>query len=280
MHKKLLFTLLLLPFGLHLFQLFFLHYNGKFSSKTFTHGFEKNYSQEVSGLTFAKLDEIFREPFHQIGQGKQMIAFASADGKYVLKFFNPMRPLKKKWYTNEKYWKRYSSLKWISREWFGKKARLKKLFKRHKLAYELLQEETGLLFVHLRPSKRICHLVSVTDKWGKEHRISLAETPFILQKKAQLVPSYLQQLMQENKSDEIKQALARIEALFERRLQVGITDRIQTMENNYGFVDGKPIQIDVGRIRYDPTLNIEEERARILTNFHTWIKSNYDHLLH
>ncbi|NGX59460.1 MAG: hypothetical protein KR126chlam3_00612 [Chlamydiae bacterium] len=279
MRLKALFALIALPFALHLFQLFFLHYDGKFATKIFSHGFEKTYSQEVSGLDFEKLDEILSQPFHQLGQGKQMIAFVSADDKYVIKFFNPSRPLKKNWYRSGKYWQRYSSFKWISREWFGKKQRLQKLFFRHKLAYELLKEETGLVFVHLCPSKRICHLISVTDKFGEEHRFCLAKTPFVLQKKAQLVSSYLHQLMQENQVTQAKQALARIEALFEKRLEVGITDRIQTMENNYGFVDGKPIQIDVGRIRYDPNLNLKEEKARILSNFHNWIGSNYDHLL-
>jgi len=280
MRFKILFFLIFSPLAIHLFQLFILHYNGTFTDKTFSHGFEEFYSQEISTLDFTKLDEIFSQPFYPLGQGKQMAAFVSKDDQYVLKFFNPMRPLKKHWYLQGKYWRRYSSLKWISREWFGKKARLQKLFKRHKLAYDLLQEETGLIFVHLKPNKRVCHLVSIADKKGKVHLYSLAKTPFVLQKKAQLVPSYLQQLVKENRIEDAKKALEHIQALFEKRLQVGITDRIQTMENNYGFVDGKPIQIDVGRIRQDPTLNLEQEKNRIVTNFHNWIAAKYDYLLY
>ncbi|MDN3506949.1 MAG: hypothetical protein P0S96_06940 [Simkaniaceae bacterium] len=274
MLKKITLTALTIPFALHLFQLFFLHYDGNFAAKKFAHGFEKNYSQEVSDQDYSTLGTAVAQPYRFLGQGKQMIAFASEDNKYVLKFFNPMRPLKAKWYTNSKYWKRYSSLKWISREWLGKKARLKKLFVRHKMAFELLKDETGLLFVHLSPKKQVCHLVSLKDKKGKEHFVSLTDTPFILQEKAQLAASYFETLIQENKVEQAKEAIAAMETLFETRLKLGITDRIQTMENNYGFVDGKPIQIDVGRIRQDPELNYEEEQERIIGNFRLWAKNS------
>jgi len=270
MFKKVTLTALAFPFALHLFQLFFLHYDGNFVPKKFAHGFEKSYSEEVLGQDFAQLDTALKQPYRFLGQGKQMIAFVSEDDKYVLKFFNPMRPLKAKWYTNTKYWKRYSSIKWISREWFGKKMRLKKLFVRHKLAYDLLKSETGLIFAHLSPKKRVCHLVSIKDKHGKQHLVPLSSTPFILQEKAQLAASYLETLIQENRIVEAKQALLAMESLFEKRLELGITDRIQTMENNYGFVNGKPIQIDVGRIRQDPELKYEEEKERILNNFRSW----------
>jgi hypothetical protein len=271
MRKKIILTILLAPFVAHLFQLFFLHYDGNFSPKKFAHGFEKSYSEEILKLDFSPLDAALSQPYTFLGQGKQMIAFASADGKYVLKFFNPMRPLKNRWFLNTKYWKRYSSLKWFSREWLGKKGRLKKLFFRHKLAYELLKEETGLVFAHLSPSKQVCHQISVVDKKGKTHIVALENTPFILQERAELAAKYLGSLNPE----ETKKALQAMENLFEKRLSLCITDRIQTMENNYGFVNGRPIQIDVGRIRQDPNLNTEEERARILHNFRSWYQDKF-----
>lgn len=277
MFKKAALTVLAIPFAVHLFQLFFLHYDGNFAAKKFAHGFEKSYSKEVLGQDFARLNQALAQPYRFLGQGKQMIAFVSEDDQYVLKFFNPMRPLKSKWYSNSKYWKRYSSFKWISREWLGKKARLKKLFVRHKMAYELLKNETGLIFVHLSPKKQICNLVSVKDKNGKEHFVSLTNTPFILQEKAQLAASYIETLIQENQVEQAQQALLAMESLFEKRLKLGITDRIQTMENNYGFVNGKPIQIDVGRIRQDPELKYEEEKERILKNFRQWARTKSLH---
>lgn len=268
-----------LPIGLHLFQLFFLHYDGKIKPQFFEHGFQSSYSQQVEGLDDSCLDTILQQPFYWLGQGKQMVAFLSQDQKYVLKLFNPMRPLDKNWQKQGKYWRRYTSLKWLKREWLGKKNRLTKLFKRHKLAYELLKEETGLVFVHLKHSKRICHCITLIDQEGKQIPIHLANTPFVLQKKADLVPVHLNHLLQENRFEEAKEGIVLIQKLLEKRIQLGITDRIQTMENNYGFVDGKPIQIDVGRIRWNKELDKAAEKERILCNFQAWVSAKYAALL-
>lgn len=278
--KRTIFLILLFPFALHLFSLFFLHFDENFSSFDFEHGFHKDYSTEVSELDYSLLDTALNQPFHYLGHGKQMFAFVSEDEKYVLKLFNPMRPLKHEWYKELRYWKRYSSLNWISREWFHKKSRLRKFFRQHKLAYEHLKEETGLLFVHLSPSYRVNHFVHVTDNRGNKQILDLNRTPFVLQKKAILVPQYLQSLMQNNRNEEAQAAVAKLVQLLEKRIEKGITDRIQTMENNYGFVDGKPIQIDIGRIRLDPSLKVmpNQERERILSNFHYWLGEKFPDL--
>lgn len=259
------------PLFLHLFSLFFLHFDGSFQGKNFTHGFDKTYAKEVSGLDFTQLDSILLQPYTYLGHGKQMVAFVSEDGRYVLKLFNPMRPLKKNWYTRWKYWQRYSSLKWISREWFGKKGRLEKLFRRHKIAFENLKEETGLIFVHLHPSKQVHHRICITTpKKGKEI-LDLTDTPFVIQERAVLVPQYLSQLSPE----EGKKAIAHLEAFFRKRTEKGLTDRIQTMENNYGFVGEKPIQIDFGRLRYEPEMEKEQELRRIIDNLQRWVQDKF-----
>jgi len=268
--KKIIFSLLFLPLVAHLMNLFLFHFRERFHPREFEHGFHPSYSQTVSQLDYAALDPILSQPFHYLGHGKQMLALESEDGKYVLKIFNPMRPFKKQWYKHWRYWKRYSSLKWIKREWFTKKDRLKKLFNRHKIAYEHLKDETGLIFVHLKPDPRICHLVSVTDHLGKQHILALHDTPFVLQRKAILVPTYLSGLIEQGKHDEAHLAVARVEELFDRRIEEGITDRIQTMENNFGFVEGKAVQIDVGRIRKFPSLD-PEEKERVMKCFESWL---------
>lgn len=263
---------------LQLCNLFFWHVNqATFIPKKFIHGFESSYSVKISGLDLSLLDSIFSQDFYFLGQGKQMIAFASQDGCFVLKLFYPMRPLKEKWYAHGKYWKEYFSLKWIFREQFQKKARLKKLFLRHKLAFEKLPEETGILFAHLSSCIDVSHTVTLFDKKGKKYFLNLTDTPFILQKKAILVPEYFASLFKQNAISEVKQAVTALENLLMRRLEEGITDRIQTMGNNYGFINAKPIQIDVGRIRFDEGLILapEKEKTRVLTNFHTWLHTQF-----
>ena len=280
--KKWIFLLVLTaPLAFHLFALFFLHFNENFQVNDFEHGFQKNYATVVSGVDTSLLDPILNQPFHYLGAGKQMVAFESACGRYVLKLFNPMRPLKKEWYKEIKFWKRYSSLNWITREWFQKEKRFQKLFTRHKLAFEHLKEETGLIFVHLSPSKQITHHIHVTDNRGKKQTLSLSMTPFVLQKKATLVPEYLSNLIQAHDIDAAMRATKKLQKLFEKRINVGITDRIQSMGNNYGFAEDKPIQIDVGRIHFNPALIVDgkEERARVLNNLHSWLSQKFPELI-
>lgn len=280
--KTIRFFLLICPIlaVLQLLNLFFLHFDGSVQTHSFAHGFKETYSTEVLGLDPVPLTPIFSEPFSFLGQGKQMTAFVSYDGQYVLKVFNPMRPLKKEWYKKGKYWKRYSSLKWIKREWFTKEARLQKLFTRHKLAYEKLRKETGLLYVHLAPSTHLNQSIRIKDKEGKEHILSLSKTPFVLQKKAILAHEHLSSLLSKGERKRARKAVASMEQLFQTRTQKGITDRIQTMENNYGFVGDLPIQIDVGRIVFDETLSNAPEREtnRVINDFRIWTHKTFPQL--
>lgn len=260
--------------AVHLISLFAFHFDENFSARAFEHGFEKSYTQTLSNLEIEPLDAILAQRFFYLANGKQMTAFASEDGNYVLKLFNPMRPLKPNWYRHFSRWRQYSSLKWISREWFGKKARLKKLFLRNRLAYEKLKDETGLVYAHLKPSKKICHYIHITNKKGEIDVLCLEKTPFVLQKRAELVPERLRRLMKENDEEGLEQMKQALETLFARRIEEGITDRIQSLCNNYGFVGERAIQIDFGRIRYEPEMEKREERARIMNGLNEWLTQN------
>jgi hypothetical protein len=276
--KNVIIWILLFPLVIHFSCVIFFHFGDDFNPRHFEHGFKKEYATEVPGLDYSQLDPILTQPFKQLGRGRQMTALISADGNYVLKLFNPRVPKRGKWYLDWKHWKKTYSLKWIKQEWFQTDERLEKIFARHKIAFSLLRDETGLLFLHLTPSDKISHFVHVTDKRGKTHILNLNKTPFVLQKKAILAADYLNTLVQENKITEAKEAIARIEKLFARRIEVGITDPNQTMHNNYGFIDGRPIQIDVGRISFNSE-PANDEQDRILNNFHTWLKQLYPSIL-
>ncbi len=257
--------------GVHLIALFGFHFDENFSARVFEHGFKKEVCQNVKALDVGPLNEIFSQQFHYLANGKQMTAFASDDGKYVLKLFNPMRPLKPKWYRYLSRWQQYSSLKWISLEWFRKQARLKKLFIRNKIAYEKLKEETGLIYVHLAPSDSICHFLHITTKRGNIEVLSLEKTPFVLQARAELVPHRLHMLARKNDTQGLNDAKKALETLFTRRIEEKITDRIQTLSNNYGFIGDRAIQIDFGRIRLDPEMETQAEKERIMNNLNQWL---------
>lgn len=259
-----LFFCISLALGSHLLW----HFNEIFSPQDFEHGFHPSFVVHVKGLRPEKINSILSKEFVYLSRGKQMTVFESRDKKDVIKFFNPMRPLKKEWYLKPKLWLRYCSFKWIFRERFHRHARIKKLFIRHKMAYEHLKTETGIEYVHLSPSELIHQNLKVIDNKGNSHIVSLTRTPFVLQKKAELVMDRLTRLRQQKKTKEAHAQIEALRQLFIRRTKMGITDRIQTLHNNYGFVGDQPIQIDVGRIRYDEKIKQfpDAECQRILQN--------------
>lgn len=219
-----------------------------------------------------QIREVFNQPFSYLGRGKQMSAFESSDHRFVLKLFHPRPPLKMRYFRDFKKMRSLFSLKWITAAFLKKEERLLKLYQRYALAFREIRDETGLLYVHLTDVTKFTGslVVEIEDRDGTRSLVEVNEIPFVLQKKGELAKTRLLRLMQQNDLGGLKAALAQLEALFWARAKKGITDRIQTLYNNYGFVDGKAIQIDVGRVWFDPTVaeNPSCEVEKIMTRIH------------
>ncbi len=153
-----------------------------------------------------EIGKILDQPFQFIGSGHQSYAFESADGLTVLKFLKHTR-----------------------------KKRLSKLFSSCRLAYEQGKEEAGLLYAHLQPKTVWNKKVEIIDKIGIHHQIEIDQTTFLLQKKADLFCSNLNEKTIQAFIDHIK-----------TRTERGIANLDAMVERNYGIVEGKVIDIDIG----------------------------------
>lgn len=219
------------------------------------------------------LSEIAKQPFHYIGHGAQAVAFASEDGRFVLKFFLQRSMHGKKRYPIPKptHWipshrkKRMERRKQIYRE------SLLKTMQNYVAAFDKLKEKTGILSMHLSASKDPLPTIRLYDNVGREHRIELHKASFVLQKKALLVKEKLAQLSDEEKM----QAIRALEDFFTMRAKEGFIDieRSFMIEANYGFLDTMPIQLDVGNIEYLEELKAapEKEIERIQSLLRNWI---------
>ena len=214
-----------------------------------------NYNPEwetapLSSEQKTELRNILDQKFSYLGFGGQCFAFASDDGKYVIKFFK------------HKIRKPYSYI--LNRqlpEPFEKK-RLKKLgkaqfklnrdFNSYKIAYEDLHDETGLVYIHLNKGKELNQSVTIRDKLGIEHQIALDDIEFIVQKRAQLAYAYIEELMDRGDTAAAKDALHALLKVIVSRCQKGVFDEDARIHRNFGFIDNRPIFIDVGRFRRDP----------------------------
>ncbi len=196
---------------------------------------------EVHALSALERTEVLAalsQPYHYLACGNQAFAFESEDGQYVLKF------LKQKLFKTLRFWD--------AKERWKKRNKQERDFASYRIAFDQLQEETGLVWVHLNPTDWLPSLLMVTDDRHATHQINLNEVHFILQRKAELVYPALDALMSQGRLEEAKAALISLQNLLIARAGKGITDGDPDLDKNFGFLHGKAIQIDIGRFADRP----------------------------
>jgi hypothetical protein len=197
------------------------------------------------------LATLLSQPFHYLGSGGQCYAFVSEDGNYVIKFFK--HKLRAPWnyfYTHPLP----APLEAVRLRKLAKiLMKLDRDFTSYKLAYEELQPETGILYVHLNKTTGLNQAVTIYDKLNIAHTIDLDQIEFIVQKKADLAYSYLDSLIQNGNLTQLKVSIDSLIEVIISRCKKGIFDEDAKIHRNFGFIDGKAVVIDVGRFRKDPS---------------------------
>ena len=114
----------------------------------------------------------------------------------------------------------------------------------------MLKEETGIVYLHQGMTPVLLPQVAVKDKMGRTHRIDLNEVPFVLQKKAQPLYPALSGLS----SEELECAIGEFLSLIAFRIDLKIGDGDHEVENNFGMLNGKVVQLDPGRLYFEEAL--------------------------
>lgn len=226
------------------------------------------------------LAAILNQEFTYLGHGAQFYAFLSQDGEHVLKFFRYKRFRHATWLDYVDFipaLDRYR-LKMIQE----KRKKREKVYASCKLAFDQLQEESGLVFMHLNKTKSLNQWISLTDKMGKKHRINLDEMEFLVQKKAQLLGPYIAHLMAAGNVDEAKGLISEIVAMMRAECAKGLVDDDVTILKNTGVVARKPIHIDIGLFSYHEDFKqpqvTQEKVIRNTHEFNLWLKQKYPEL--
>lgn len=212
-----------------------------------------------------EIDAILSQPFYYLTKGRQSFVFESADGKYVLKFFN-QKYLRDPWYA-----------------FFMQGEKNKRALRRYyyENSYEIAYREFGeeILYLHLGPSSRALPPISITDKAAREHTLDLNLLPFVLQRKG--IPFYAG--LDAVYAKEGMEGLCReIDAFVEAislRIAKNIADGDRDVENNWGYVEGHIFHLDPGRLYFDPQL-AEPARQRSEWDestraFRRWLTRHY-----
>ena len=235
---------------------------------------------ELSTTEEQDLKKILSQKFNYLGKGCQSYVFASADGDYVLKFVKFQRFRPKPWLdylVSLPYMDQYRQSK-INK--MNKK--LDMLFSSWKIAYENLKPETGLIFVHLNKTHNLNQFVTIYDKLGFQHQINLDDTVFLLQKRAKMLCSTINDLMKQGKISEAKQLLDHLLTTILSEYHRGLADNDHALMQNTGVFHGTPVHIDVGQF----VINLEMQNPDICKlelfsktfKFNKWLERHHPEL--
>ncbi|MFN0064821.1 MAG: hypothetical protein ACKVOH_01155 [Chlamydiales bacterium] len=225
-----------------------------------------------------KLQHMIAQKFRYIGKGCQFYAFASEDGKWVIKFLK------------QKHLKPWTELQQIpmprqvrehaDRQIRKRQERVENLFFSCQLAYSELSEESGLLYIHLNRVPGLEREVTLIDKMGLHHRVNVDEYEFILQRRARSVKEVFAAASKEEIGEKIDQLIS----LVHSRCSKGIRDRDRSFVQNVAFYEKGALFIDIGQFYKDETILAKEEEQkdlkRRLGNLRYWTEKNFPQYLH
>lgn len=197
-----------------------------------------------------KVVSLLDQKFTYLGSGRQCFVFQSEDEKYVIKFLNHERFFLSKFFT---FLPAPAFLEKIRQEKMEKRhKRIEAFFKSFHIGYQRMREETGILYLQLNRSKDFQKHLTIVDKIGYTHQVDLNEVEFLLQKKADMIYPTLDKLAVDKTA--YKKALDSFLDLLTSRVVKGIVDDDLNVPMNIGYLEGRAILIDIGRLFLDPSL--------------------------
>lgn len=211
------------------------------------------------------VDTLLDQSFRYLGAGGTSFVFLGEDGKTVLKVFKHHQL-----FFKHPLW--HIAFSGAADAWRIRKILFREKEHRHKrhlfffnscaLAFEKLKEETGLIYFCQRPNRHFSREITLYDAWGISHRFNLSQTEFALQKKATLLFPYLKEHIQLGRFDAARQSIDAFISLIVLRCKKGIGDHDPNLRINFGFIDKKAIEFDLGSYYSEPSLNTPFKAAK------------------
>lgn len=199
-----------------------------------------------------QVKHIFSQPFHYLGKGCQSYVFVSDDGQHVLKFVKYQRFRPQAWLDYFAFIPVVNHYRLAKIEKKNKK--LEMLFSSWKLAYERLKSETGLIYVHLNKSTDLQQTVKIYDKMGFQHTLNMDEMEFLLQRKANMLCSTINQFVKQGEMSDAKELIDNLLNMILSEYRQGLADNDHALMQNTGALGKRPVHIDVGQFIVKPDI--------------------------
>lgn len=203
---------------------------------------------EIADLTVEQQVEVnhaLSQQYHYLGKGCQSYVFISEDGKYVIKFFKYQRFTPQGWLEYFSFIPQVEAYRLHKIEL--KKQKRESAFAAWKTAYEYLQPETGIVYIHLNKSQNLAKRLLIQDKLGLMHELNMDQMEFMIQKTAKMLVPTLNDLMAHHHIKEAKTLLDHLLQTLLSEYQRGLGDNDHALMQNTGVIDQTPIHIDVGQ---------------------------------
>jgi len=157
---------------------------------------------------------------------------------------------------------------WVGNRSQERKENLFNIFDAHKMAYEEMKEDAGLIYLHLNKTGHLNKKIKVTDRLHRSYVVDLDQVEFVVQERAELIFDRLKSYLDAGDRDQLNLALTEVMHLIKRRTEKGIADHDKAVKHNFGFIGDRVIQLDIGRIyRADKP----KEYDRILGRIDKWL---------
>lgn len=214
----------------------------------------------VSEQEIEEIKAVLSQKFIYSGCGAQVYVFFSKDGSSVIKLF------KKKRFEVPLWIRLLPPNPYKARKLASKRAKVVREFSSCQIAFNELFDETALLLVHL--DKKIDQVVTLIDGEGRSYEANLGDYAFILQRKGELVYPYVEKLVREGDLQAAKQALLSLTSLLKERCLKGVDDTHPNFGKNFAFIEGKAVQIDIGRFSHEKVKVPQISKA-----FKVWLRN-------
>ena len=202
---------------------------------------------ETSPEDEKKTLKILDQKFKYLNKGSQAFVFTSEDNRYVIKFIalNKYRePFRKKLLGIFHIGKNYRENRILNRN-----RNLKNALCSYKIAYELLKNETGIIYLHINKNEKVfTKKINIMDKMGTSYKIDPNKTLFIIQKRAKKLKPYITKLAKENNNSEIEKIISDYLELSFSELKKGVINKDSAVKN-MGYVNNHLIELDLGRFQ-------------------------------
>ena len=231
--------------------------------------------EESSSSYAEEIERALLQQYQFLSEGRQSYVFVSRDGKHVLKFFKHAY-YALPWYTS------LLPETWRQKEIKKRSDRKRYYASGYPLAGAFFQERTELLLVHLGKTDTALPKIKLKGRYPKTYEIDLNTTPFVLQKKGELLYPSLQRLYEREGIQGVENGVLQFLTLIFERLEKNILDKDHHIAGNFGMCEGKVIDLDPGRYVYTPDLTLEEwDREWVGSTYklRKWIGQNFPEAL-